>query len=198
MNEKRIHKMWHMIAIREGSCVLAVFQDSFGELVEKLLPELDTLERVSFKMAAGMSTVLSKSHTAKLPEWERMFVTRLRQRMAEFGKLFTFSILEEEIQKYLPDLLEAYRGNHIGTFAFAVDEIHGSQARVLTIEVFDSPSLLQRLTKTVRKPIQRYVIPVKDLKRIAGTSTEMELTTASGYLRLGRDSLVVAAGSHVG
>ena len=198
MSERRIHSMWHMIAIRDGTYVLAVFQNNFAELVEKLLPDLDAFERISFKMAVSVSTVGTRAHAAKVPEWERTFIARLKQRMSEVGHLLTFDVSGEEIPKYLPDFLEGYRGNHIDTFAFAVDEFHGSGGRVLTIEVFDSPSALQRLTKSVREPIQKFVVPLRDLKRIAGTSMQMELSTTSGVLRLARNGLVVAGGAHAG
>ena len=198
MSERRIHSMWHMIAIRDGPNVLAVFQNNFAELVEKLLPDLDTFERISFKMAVSMSTVGTRAHAAKVPEWERTFIARLKQQMPEIGHLLTFDVSGAEIPKYLPDFLEGYRGNHIDTFAFAVDELHGSAARVLTIEVFDAPSMLQRLTKSVRKPTQKFVIPVSNLKQIVGTSMQMELSTVSGVLRLARNGFVFAGGSHAG
>ena len=97
-----------------------------------------------------MSTVGTRAHAANVPEWERTFIARLKQRMTDVGHLLTFDVAGDEIQKYLPDFLEGYRGNHPDTFAFAVDEFHGSDARVLTIEVFDSPSLFQRLAKSIR------------------------------------------------
>lgn len=187
-----------MIAIRDGGHVLAVFQNNFADLVEKLLPDLDTFERISFKMAVSMSTVGTRAHAAKVPEWEQKFIARLRQRMAEVGHLLTFDLSGDEVPKYLPDLLEGYRGNHLDIFAFAVDELHGSDAAVLTIEVFDSPSFLQRLTKAVRAPIQKFVIPVRDIKRIVGTSMQMELSTRTGVLRLTRKGSVTQGGAHAG
>lgn len=196
MSKRCIHSMWHMIAICDGPNVLAVFQNNFAELVERLLPDLDRLERISFKLAVSMSTVCSRAHAAKVPEWERTFIARLKQRMPEVGHLLTFDVTGGEIPKYLPDFLEGYRGNHTNTFAFAVDEMHGSGGSALTIDVFDTPSIMQRLTKAVREPIQRFVIPVQNLKRIAGTSMQMELTTNTGVLRLTRNGLVILGGAN--
>ena len=161
MRDRRIHTMWKMIAIRDGVNVLAVFPSDFSELVDKLLPELDLFERASFKMAASpISATASRAHIAKMPRWEEIFITRLKERMDEVGDLVTFCLASGEVLRYLRDILEGYRGNHFETFAFSIDELHGAGAAVLTMEVYDSPGLWQRLAKSVRAPIQRYVLPV--------------------------------------
>ena len=199
MAERRIHSMWRMIAIRDGGLVLAVFKNQFSELVERLLPDLDTFERISFKMAASpISAAGSREHAKKMPEWEQTFILRLKQRMAEVGHLLTFDVAGEEIAGYLPDLLEGYRGNHLDTFAFSVDELHGAGATVLTMDAFDTPNVWQRLTKAVREPAQRFVIPVPDIQRVAGTSMQMEMHTRTGTLRLARNGFIVSGGANAG
>ena len=183
--------MWKMIAIRDDGNVLAVFPDSFAQLVELLLPELDKFERISFKMAASIiSAAGSKEHAAKIPHWEEIFIARLKQRMAEVGHLLTFSLSGSEVKKYLHDILEGYRGNHIGTFGFDVDEVHGAGTPVVTLNVYDTPSLWQKLSKAERSPLQRFIVPIADIQSIVGTSLQMELKTRTSTLRLTRNGAI--------
>lgn len=187
--------MWKMIAIRDGGNVLAVFPNDFAQLVEKLLPDLDQFEQISFKMAASrISAAGSRAHAAKIPEWEEKFISRLKQRMPEVGPLLTFKLSSEEVPRYLPDILEGYRGNHMDTFAFAVDELHGASATVLTMDVFETPNLWQRFAKSVREPAQRYVIPVPEILGIVGTSMQMEIHTRTATLRLLRNGFIISSG----
>jgi len=192
MAERRIHTMWKMIAIRDGGYVLAVFPNDFAELVEKLLPDLDTFERISFKMAVSpISAAGSRAHAAKIPEWEAIFISRLKQRMPDVGHLLTFSLKADEVARYLPDILEGYRGNHLDTFAFSIDDLHGADAAVLTVDVYDAPSLWHKFTKAVREPRQRYVLAIADIRAIVGTSMQMELKTRTSTLRLMRDGFIM-------
>jgi hypothetical protein len=122
-----------------------------------------------------------------LPARHALLISRVQQRMADVGHLLTFSITAEEIPRYLPDILEGYRGNHIGEFAFALDELHDSDRAVLTLNVYDSPSFFQKLTKAERDPRQRVVIPISDIESIVGTSLRLKLQLRDSVLWLTRD-----------
>lgn len=186
MNERKIHTMWKMIAIRDGDKVLAVFQSAFGELTDTLLSDLDQLERISFKMAASsLSTTAKREHYLKMPQWEALFLTRLKSQMATIGHLLNISVEGDEIIKYLPDILESYRGNHIGEFGFEVDELHGHDQSVLTLSTYNSPGIMTRLFRSERSPRQRINILRSDIKSITGTSLRLWIKTAGRTLELG-------------
>lgn len=192
MNTRRIHTIWKMIAINDGGHVLAVFPSSFQDLVEMLLPELSLLEKTSFKLAASaISATVSTEHYNKMPQWENIFISRLKEKMPEIGHLLTFSLHGDEILTYLPDILEGYRGNHIGEFAFSVDELHGSNKTVITLKAYDAPSLWQKFSKSERAPRQQIVLPLQDIQSLVGTTMQFELATTSAVLRLTRDGSIV-------
>ena len=186
MSERKIHTMWNMIAIRDGDKVLAVFPNAFGQLTNTLLSDLDQMERISFKMAASsLSTTAMREHYLKMPQWEALFITRLKGQMAAIGHLLSISVKGDEIVKYLPDILEGYRGNHIGEFGFEVDELHGHDQSVLTLSTYDPPGLMTRLFKAERSPRQRINILRSDIKSITGTSLRLWIKTAKKTLELG-------------
>jgi hypothetical protein len=92
VSERRIHTMWKMVAIRTSDSVITVFPNTFALLVERLLPELDQFERISFKMAASrIAATASSAHKLKMPEWEEMYlptsatIARTEDRIGFFG-----------------------------------------------------------------------------------------------------------------
>jgi hypothetical protein len=188
---RKIHIMWRMIAINDGRQVLAVFKSAFRDLVEELMPELDLIEKTSFKMAATMSTVVDSEHRKQMPEWENLFIRRLKERMDKLGHHLVFKLDPKEVKDYLPDILESYRGNHFEEFGYSVDDLHGSKSTVVTIKVFDPPKLWERALKTHRVPSQKLLIPLDDIASATGTSISFELHTLTGTVRFKPNGAVV-------
>ena len=191
MANRKIHSLWNMVAIHLGNQILAVTRDAFSELVDVCLPELTQLEKVSFKMAAspiGASGL--REHYKQIPSWEALLIQRLGEKLPTVGHLFVTSVSGPQVPEYLADILEGYRGNHIGDFSFAIDEIHPSNHRVLTLEAYDAPSLWQRFTKAEREPRQRLVIPVDDIASISGTSIQLEFKCRTSVIFLGKDGSI--------
>ena len=192
MTERRIHTMWKMIAISDHGRVLAVFPNAFSEMVELLLPELEMFEKISFKMAASaISAAGSRQHALKIPEWETRFISRLNERVTDIEHLLTFSVSGSDIQKYLNDILESYRGNHQGEFEFSTDELHGHGQAVLTMNTYYAPTIWQKMMKTERTPRQTFVVPVADIESLTGTSPQLFLKTRTSTLHLAEGGFIV-------
>ena len=192
MSTRRIHTIERMIAIHHVGNVFAVFPSSFSKLVDKLLPDLDRFERISFKSAVTpVSLFVQREHIKNIPKWELIFLNRLGDQMAEVNHLLACTLDNtDEIEKFLPDILEGYRGNHIGEFAFFFDKVEGTGASVVTLQDYDPPSVLQRLTKSERESRQRVVLPLAAVSRVEGTSLELEITVNSRILRLNRNGWI--------
>jgi hypothetical protein len=183
-----------MVALHSGSHVLAVFPRAFAELVDILLHDLSQMERISFKSAGGDNGLfLSKEHVPNFPKWEALFFSRLGEKIAEVGHLLTCDLDKaEEIERFLPDVLEGYRGNRIGEFAFFFDEVASGGGSVVTLVAYDRPTAWQRVTKSERDARQRVLVPVADIERVSGTSLELLLTTTGGAIRLRRDGSITS------
>ena len=187
--------MWKMIAVHCGGHVFVVFPNTFSDLVGALLPELDPLETISFKLAANTS-VTSSAHIKQIPKWESLFIARLMEQMPKMTYKLAVALKGDEIPKYLPDVLEGYRANHIGAFDFAVDELYHTRDRVITLNRYDSPHLLQRITKAERDARQRVLIPMARVESVVGTSLYLELKTSTGTLCLMQDGSFVSQDGH--
>jgi hypothetical protein len=190
--------MQRMVALHNDKVVLAVFKNSFRELVARLMPELSNLEQIGFLSAgASFGEFLRKEHLASLPKWEDLFFSRLQEQLLDVQHLLKFDLtVADEIATYLTDILEAYRGNRIGEFAFCIDQIEGRGSSVVALEAFDPPSVWQRVTNAERLPRQRVVLLIEDIKRVAGTSFEFQLQTATGSVGLLRDGAIHADYQH--
>ena len=191
MKVRRIHSIDRMVALHQGPRVVAVFKSSFAELVDRLLPELSVFERLGFKSLGSFGEFLNKEHLAKLPAWERLFFERLSENIADVGHLLSFDMSDaDEIRTYLPDVLESYRGNRIGDFAFFFDSVEGDMPSIVTLQAYDPPSFWQRITKADRPARQRVLVQVGDIKRVVGTSVEFQLETATSTLGLRKDGSI--------
>ena len=193
VSERRIHTMWKMVAIRNADSVITVFPNTFALFVERLLPELDQFERISFKMAASrIAATASSVHKLKMPEWEEMFISRLKQQLPELKTLMDFWVTGEEIAEYLPDILEGYRGNHMSEFAFHIDELHGHRDAVVSLNAYDSPTLWQRVAKVERVPRQSINVLRHEIRNVSGNSGRVELTTTRGRIELTQNGTIVS------
>ena len=176
-----------MVAIHVDSHVFAVLPEAFSQLVDLLLHDVDHMARIGVKMAVSvLGTAGSTESTKRLPERHSLLISRLRERWSELGHLLCFSLAGNDIKTYLLDALEGYRGNHIGEFAFFLDQVEGSDDLVLTLEAYDPPTWLQRMTKAERAPRQRVVIPARDIESVVGTSVSMKLKLRNSELWLTR------------
>lgn len=171
-----------MIALYSGPVVFVVFPNAFGRLVDRLLPELSHTERIGFKSAGGNYGVSEgHEHQDRVPEWERLFLERLHEKMLQVRDLLTFDLKEpREIGLFLPDVLAGHRASRQGAFAFSIDEVGAPAQRVVTLVEHHPPAHPGAPPAGER---ERLVVPLAEVKRVAGTSAEFELTTLRGFHR---------------
>lgn len=171
MTERLVHRLYEMIAVHAGSRILAVTPANFRKLVAATLPHLDGYESASYLLTFTDIGVTSREHMRRLPEWDACLVSKLQQNMAELGPLVSFRFDGAEARRYLPDLLEAFRGNHVGEFSWSVDDQLGStRDPIVSVQVFDTPGLIDRLTKRERVPRNRQVFPLSAVRAASGTT----------------------------
>jgi hypothetical protein len=147
----------------------------------------------SVKLAVGeFPTHVSPADAKAWPARQALLIARLKHRIAEFGDRLTFSVQGKEIPLFLPGILEGYRGNHMGEFAFSINEFHGSDRRVATLRFYDPPNLFQKLSKSERQERRAVVLPLDEIRLISGTSVQLKIELRKSELRLGPDGLVGA------
>jgi hypothetical protein len=174
-----------MYAIHSGGHVLAVTADQLRALIDKFLDDLDDFERLSIKMAhSDIQAFGSKEHAKKYPQWERLLISRIQRNVTRIPDLLSFNLRDADARKYIPDLLEAYRGNHIGEFAWSMDEHLGSLGdRAISVEMFDRPGLIDRLTRRDRAPRNKHVFNLSAVRSVSGTAMGFTLKCTTFSLR---------------
>lgn len=174
--DRQVHRLFEMIALRAGNRVLAVTQANFRDVVERALPDLDALARTNYLLTFAELSMCLPEYRQQVPAWDAELVSAIQRRMVEFSDLLTFGFGPEEAQKYLPDLLEAYRGNHFGKFAWSVDEHLGTTGdRVLLIETYETQSFLSRLAKRPGAVRSRHAFNLSAVKSASGTAMRFVL-----------------------
>lgn len=192
MAVRQVHRMFEMIAIRSGPKVLAATPANFRKLVAATLSHLDDYETASYLLTFTDVGATSRAHMRLLPEWDARLVSNLQQNMTKLGFLLSFRFESAEAQRYLPDLLEAYRGNHFGEFAWSLDEHLGSSSgNVISIQVFDPPGLLDRLTKRERTPRSKHVFNLSSVRAASGTAISFVLECHGFSLGFAPDGSVI-------
>lgn len=194
MKERQIHRLYKMIAIRSGDRVLAVTEKSFRELVGRLMPDLDDFERVSFLMARSeMNSAFSRAHAQMMPQWDMQFINRLKVHISEVSELLAFKFDSLEARAYLPDLLEAYRGNHYGEFGWSSDRQLGSDELVFTAATYARPGMLDRFTRRERDPLARHTFKQSSIQSATGTAMRFILKCDGFTLNFAPDGNVLNA-----
>ena len=177
MADRQVHRVFEMIAIHAGDRVLAVTQANFRAMVEAALPDLDPFQRISYLMTFSVAgAVMSRDHIKLVPLWDARLVHGIQAKMSDLGHLLTFKFGNDEAKKFLPDLLESYRGNHVGEFSWSLDEQLGEGKALYTVSTYAPPSLLERVTQRERAPLTKYVFSSADVLEASGTSMRFALT----------------------
>lgn len=169
--ERQVHRIYEMIAIRAGSRILAVTQENFRTLARKILPHLENVDLAVYMLTFSQIGYWSKAEAPGFLNLDKEIVSIIQNRISEFSDLLAFNFAASDAQKYLPDLLEAYRGNHFGEFAWTMDDHLGSSHdRVISVQVFNPPSLLDKITKRERSPRSKHVFNLSSVRAASGTS----------------------------
>ncbi|WP_313334062.1 hypothetical protein [Comamonas sp.] len=173
MTSRNIHRMSLMYAVHSGNHVLAITANQLSALIDKYLPHLDEFERISIKMAHSpdFGAFGSRDHANSYPQWERTLISRLQADIGNSADLVSFNFQTADAIRYLPDILEAYRGNHIGEFSWSLDEPLDDQGQTtVTVQTYDPPGFFDKLVQRTREPRSRHLFKLSGVKHLAGTA----------------------------
>lgn len=162
-----------MYAVHSGNHVLAITADQLSALIDKHLSHLDEFERISIKMSHSpdFGAFGSRDHAKSYPQWETILISRLRDDIENSAELVSFNFQAADAIKYLPDILEAYRGNHIGEFSWGLDEpLDDPGQTTVTVQTYDPPGFFDKLVQRSRDPRSRHLFKLAGVKHVAGTA----------------------------
>ena len=191
--DRQVHRVYEMIALRAGSRVLAVTQTDFNTLAKRALPELNSLEMANYLMTLSMVGTCSREYLPMIPKWDSNLIYAVQSQISEFSDLLGFRVSASDAQRYLADILETYRGNHLGEFSWAADEQLGASNKsvAITVEIFEAPTFMDRLTKRERQPKNRHLFLASSVRAATGTSMRFVLDCGSFNLSFLPDGSVI-------
>ncbi|KAA9166608.1 hypothetical protein F3K36_25920 [Delftia sp. BR1] len=192
MSNRQVHSVFEMIALTTGGKTLATTPENFRQLFEKHLPNLDGIQHANYMLSLSMPEAVLREYRSQIPIWDAALVAGVQRSMHEVGSYFSFNFNATDSLRYLPDLLEVFRANHLGEFAWSLDNGVDDEAdAIFTVQTYDAPGFFDRLTKREREPRSKHMFKASSLRGASGTSTRFKLECGGFSINFSPDGGVI-------